>query len=73
MREHTVLFIDDEVNILRAVQRLLRNEPCRVLTASRGPEALDLLAKDAAQVVVSDQRMSEMAGVETACAAITTP
>jgi putative nucleotidyltransferase with HDIG domain len=64
MREHTVLFIDDEVNILRAVQRLLRNEPCRVLTASRGPEALDLLAKDAAQVVVSDQRMPEMAGVE---------
>jgi putative nucleotidyltransferase with HDIG domain len=64
MREHTVLFIDDEVNILRAVQRLLRNEPCRILTASRGQEALDLLAKDAAQVVVSDQRMPEMAGVE---------
>ena len=47
MREHTVLFIDDEVNILRAVQRLLRNEPCRVLTASRGQEALDLLVIEA--------------------------
>jgi len=44
MREHTVLFVDDEVNILRAVQRLLRHEPCRVLTASRGSEALGLLA-----------------------------
>ena len=64
MREHTVLFVDDEVNILRAVQRLLRNEPCRVLTASRGVEALDLLTSDAAQVVVSDQRMPEMNGVE---------
>ena len=64
MREHTVLFVDDEVNILRAVQRLLRNEPCRVLTASRGAEALELLANDAAQVVVSDQRMPEMNGVE---------
>jgi putative nucleotidyltransferase with HDIG domain len=64
MREHTVLFVDDEVNILRAVQRLLRNEPCRVLTASRGAEALELLASDAAQVVVSDQRMPEMNGVE---------
>jgi putative nucleotidyltransferase with HDIG domain len=64
MREHTVLFIDDEVNILRAVQRLLRNEPCRVLTASRGQEALELLDKEPAQVVVSDQRMPEMPGVE---------
>jgi putative nucleotidyltransferase with HDIG domain len=64
MREHTVLFVDDEVNILRAVQRLLRHEPCRVLTASRGREALDLLASDAAQVIVSDQRMPEMNGVE---------
>jgi putative nucleotidyltransferase with HDIG domain len=64
MREHTVLFVDDEVNILRAVQRLLRNEPCRVLTASRGAEALELLAGEPAQVVVSDQRMPEMNGVE---------
>jgi putative nucleotidyltransferase with HDIG domain len=64
MREHTVLFVDDEVNILRAVQRLLRHEPCRVLTASRGSEALALLANEPAQVVVSDQRMPEMNGVE---------
>jgi putative nucleotidyltransferase with HDIG domain len=64
MREHTVLFVDDEVNILRAVQRLLRHEPCRVLTASRGSEALSLLASETAQVVVSDQRMPEMNGVE---------
>ncbi len=64
MREHTVLFVDDEVNILRAVQRLLRHEPCRVLTAARGSEALSLLANDSAQVVVSDQRMPEMNGVE---------
>jgi len=35
-----------------------------VLTASRGTEALGLLATDAAQVVVSDQRMPEMNGVE---------
>jgi response regulator RpfG family c-di-GMP phosphodiesterase len=64
VREHTVLFVDDEVNILRALQRLLRNEPCRVLTASRGSEALDLLAGESAEVVVSDQRMPEMNGVE---------
>ena len=35
VQEHTVLFVDDEVNILKAIQRLLRHEPMNVLTASR--------------------------------------
>ena len=49
----TVLFVDDEVNILKALQRLLRNENMNVLTASRGFEALDLLDRTPAQVVVT--------------------
>ncbi len=62
--EHTVLFVDDEANILKALQRLLRNEACRVLTAGRGSEALDLLERERPQVVVSDQRMPEVSGVD---------
>jgi response regulator RpfG family c-di-GMP phosphodiesterase len=61
---HTVLFVDDEVNILKAVQRLLRNEPLEVLCASRGQEALEILARHPAEVVVTDQRMPEMSGVD---------
>jgi putative nucleotidyltransferase with HDIG domain len=64
MHAHTVLFVDDEVNILRALQRLLRNEPMRVLTASRASEALELLANEPVQVVITDQRMPETSGVE---------
>jgi len=64
VQEHTVLFVDDEVNILKAIQRLLRHEPMNVLTASRPQEALDLLDRSEAQVVVSDQRMPEMSGVD---------
>jgi len=64
MAEHAVLFVDDEGNILKAVQRLLRNEPWQVLTASRGAEALEILDETSAQVVVSDQRMPEMSGVD---------
>jgi putative nucleotidyltransferase with HDIG domain len=64
MAEHAVLFVDDEGNILKAVQRLLRNEPWKVLTASRGSEALEILDQTLAQVVVSDQRMPEMSGVD---------
>ena len=63
-QEHTVLFVDDEVNILKALQRLLRSEDMTVLSASRGQEALELLEKTSAQVVISDQRMPEMSGVD---------
>jgi putative nucleotidyltransferase with HDIG domain len=61
---HTVLFVDDEVNILKALQRLLRSEPMNVLCASRAQEALELLDKQECQVVVTDQRMPEMSGVD---------
>ncbi len=60
----TVLFVDDEVNILKALQRLMRSEPVNVVCSSRGTEALELLEKTGAQVVVSDQRMPEMSGVD---------
>ena len=61
---HTVLFVDDEVNILKAVKRMLRHEPWEVVCASRPHEALELLDRTAAQIVVSDQRMPDMSGVD---------
>ncbi len=61
---HTVLFVDDEVNILKALQRLLRNEEMNVVCAARGQEALEILERSPAQVVVTDQRMPEMSGVD---------
>ena len=41
--EPGVLFVDDEVNILKALARLFRQEPVRVYTASSAGEALALL------------------------------
>jgi len=64
VQQHTVLFVDDEVNILKALERLLRNEPMEVLTASSPQDALELLDRSGAQVVVSDQRMPGMSGVD---------
>ncbi|MFI5315497.1 MAG: HD domain-containing phosphohydrolase [Myxococcota bacterium] len=58
-----VLFVDDEVNILKALARLFRGEPVRVLTASSAAEALALLGSERIQVVVSDQRMPGTTGV----------
>ncbi len=64
MQEHSVLFLDDEVNILKALQRLMRSEAMQVLTASRPAEAFELIERYEPQVIVSDQRMPEMSGVD---------
>ncbi len=64
MQEHSVLFVDDEVNILKALQRLLRSEPIEVLTASKPSEAFELIERYQPQVIVTDQRMPEMSGVD---------
>ena len=62
--QHTVLFVDDEVNILKALKRLFRTDDWDVLCASRASEALEQLERQPAQVVVTDQRMPEMSGVD---------
>jgi response regulator RpfG family c-di-GMP phosphodiesterase len=62
--KRTVLFVDDEPNILKSVQRLLRQEEMEVLCASTGEEALAILGQTPAQVVVTDQRMPKMTGVD---------
>ena len=60
----TLLLLDDEANVLRALQRLLRPEGYKVLATTSAVEAFELLAKNPVQVIVSDQRMPEMSGVE---------
>lgn len=60
----TVLVVDDESNIQSAIQRLLRPERYRVLTAGSALEGLDLLAMNRVQVILSDQRMPGMSGTE---------
>ncbi|MFD2435593.1 response regulator [Modicisalibacter luteus] len=58
----TLLLLDDEENILRALTRVLRREGYRIFTASRAQDAFELLAKHDVQVIISDQRMPEMNG-----------
>ncbi|MCZ4304324.1 response regulator [Zoogloeaceae bacterium G21618-S1] len=60
----TLLLVDDEQNILSALRRLLRAEGYRILTANCGTEAIELLKTETVDVVMSDQRMPGMAGVD---------
>ncbi len=58
-----ILFVDDEERILTALRSIFRHN-YRVLTATNGREAMDIVTKFRPHVVVSDQRMPEMTGVE---------
>ena len=60
----TVLFVDDEATILAALRRALRREGYTVLTAQSAAEGYALLARNAVQVIVSDQRMPDIDGTE---------
>ncbi|HEX5843110.1 MAG TPA: EAL domain-containing protein [Pseudomonas sp.] len=60
----TLLLLDDEENILRALARLLRRDGYKILMATRAQDAFELLAKHEVQVILSDQRMPEMSGTE---------
>lgn len=58
-----VLCVDDEPNISRALQWLLQKE-FDVVTANSGQEALALVRDNDFDVLISDQRMPMMTGVE---------
>lgn len=62
--DRTLLLVDDEENVLRALLRLFRRDGYRVLTASSVDEAYDLLARNHVQVILSDQRMPQVSGTE---------
>jgi two-component system probable response regulator PhcQ len=60
----TVLFVDDEPQILEGFRDALRKYSFAILTATSGAEALTLLDTHPVDVVVSDERMPNMAGSE---------
>ena len=61
--QHTILCVDDEPHNLDALQRSLRKE-YSVITAASGPEALEQLQSHSISLIITDQRMPHMTGVE---------
>ncbi len=62
--DRTLLLVDDEENVLRSLVRLFRRDGYRILAAGNVRDAFGLLATNEVQVILSDQRMSEMDGTE---------
>ncbi len=62
--QRTLLLVDDEPNILTALKRLFRRDGHLILSANSGAQALELLTQHRVDVIITDQRMPGMTGVE---------
>lgn len=61
--DYKILIVDDEAANLRMLERLFRNQ-YKVISALSGTEALDLLREHDVALIISDQRMPVMTGIE---------
>lgn len=58
-----ILYVDDEVNNLTGFKATFRRD-YKVVTAQSAREAVDILQEQEFEVIISDQRMPDMTGVE---------
>lgn len=60
-----ILCVDDEKNVLKALERLFLDSDYEIITATSGAEGLDVLKNtEDVQIVMSDYRMPQMNGVD---------
>ncbi len=62
-RKLTLLLVDDEEQILKMLARLFRTE-YRVITAGGGKEGLEKFRNERPELILSDQRMAGMTGID---------
>ncbi len=62
MTKGSLLFVDDEQAILRALLRIFRDSEYQIHLASSGQEGLEILERNPVDLVISDMRMPVMNG-----------
>ncbi|MGD9825237.1 response regulator [Desulfobacter sp.] len=64
--DHTILIVDDEEKIGKALGRLIKRTGARSFYAASGPQALDFIQKseNPLSMILSDQRMPGMDGIQ---------
>jgi len=64
MQKFTVLVVDDDTEIKDAIEIYLKNEGIRVLKASNGIEALDIVNTEEIHLILMDIMMPKMDGIK---------
>ncbi|ORJ63366.1 secretion system protein E [Geothermobacter hydrogeniphilus] len=59
-----LLFVDDEEPVLKSLQRIFLDENYQIVTAASAEQALELLASQSFQLIISDHRMPGMSGAD---------
>ena len=65
MDKLTILWADDEIDLLKPHVMFLEDKGYRVVTATNGDEALDELSKNRTDIVFLDENMPGMSGIDT--------
>ncbi|MBA3936535.1 MAG: response regulator [Planctomycetes bacterium] len=60
----TVLFVDDDALLIDGLRRTVHREPYRALWATSGEEALEVIARESVDLLVADQLMPGIGGVD---------
>lgn len=63
-QQQTVLFVDDDMNILSGMFRGLHNQPYKIMSARSGQDAIGILQRLNIDLVVTDEKMPGMSGSE---------
>ena len=63
-RRRSVLLVDEDANVRAALQRLLRRDGYEILCADSAESGLALLGRHRIDLIIADQRMPGLSGVE---------
>src|SRR3989442_1683945 len=64
MKGHAVLLVDDDEMVVKLLESTFAKSTYRVLTANNGPQALALMEHQSVSLIISDNKMPEMSGIE---------
>ncbi len=60
----TLLVVDDEPGIVDSLQKIFEREHLRVLTATSGADALEIVRREPVSVLITDLMMAGMSGID---------
>ena len=65
MNNHTILWADDEIDLLKPHIMFLKNKGYDVVTVNNGRDALDLAQSQHFDLIILDENMPGLTGLET--------